>query len=182
MSAKQMTLAALLVGVLLAAGGLSWFFMRGKGIVDETLALQTSLLAGQLTGRDRTSGVTRVTRNIDKMDREDVKKVRDAFSAEWRRLQRQDVDEYIAASKSDRDALLDSDIERLVTAGELWFATNPRASGLPPKPKKPKQAAQKPGKAKVNPAAQLLDTYRAALLLRAGKRGVTVPEWLVGPR
>lgn len=182
MTKRQKALAASVLGVLLAAGGVSWFFMRAKGIVDETLSLQARLLAGELTARDRRTGVAQVTRNIDKMDREDVKKVRDAFAADWRRIQQQGIDDYFAAGEADREALLDHDIERLVTAGELWFATNPRSNGQPPKPKKPKTAASKPGQAKVSPAAELLDMYRTKLLVRAGKRGVTLPAWLLGPR
>ena len=185
MTTRQKALAASLLGVLVAAGGMSWFFMSAKGIVDETLSLQTRLLTGELTARDRRSGVAEVTRNIDKMDRDDAKKVRDAFMADWRRLQQQGIDDYFAAGEADREALLDHDIERLVTAGELWFATNPRSNGQPPKPrkpKKPKAAASKPGQAKVSPTAQLLDMYRTKLLARAGKRGVTLPDWLLGPR
>jgi len=34
----------------------------------------------------------------------------------------------------------------------------------------------------VTPAAQLLEIYRIALLARAGKRGIPVPEWLLGMR
>jgi hypothetical protein len=118
MTTRKKALAALVLGMLLAAGGVSWFFLRTKGIVDETLSLQTRLLAGELTARDRRSGVAQVTRNIDKMDREDVKKVRDAFTADWRRLQQQGIDDYFAAGEADREALLDHDIQRLVTAGE----------------------------------------------------------------
>jgi len=182
MTTRQKALAASVLGLFLVAGGVSWFFMRTEGLVDETLSLQTRLLAGDLTGRDRRSGVAQVTRSIDKMDRDDVKKVRDAFSTEWRRFQQQGVDNYFAAGEADREALLDHDIDRLVTAGELWFATNPRSNGLAPKPRKPKKAASKPGQAKVSPAAQLLDIYRTKLLARAGKRGVTLPDWLLGPR
>lgn len=182
MTKRQKALAASVLGVLLAAGGVSWFFMSAKGIVDETLSLQTRLLAGELTARDRKSGVAQVTRNIDKMDRDDAKKVRDAFMADWRRLQQQGMDDYFAAGEADRETLLDHDIERLVTAGELWFATNPRSNGQPPKPRNPKKAASKPGQSKVSPTAQLLDMYRTKLLARAGKRGVTLPDWLLGPR
>jgi hypothetical protein len=180
MTRRQRSLIALLLAVLLAAGAASWFLGGGKGLVDETIAVQASLLAGEVSGRDRSSGVMRVTRAIDKMDREDVKRVRDAFTAEWRRLQQQGIDDYFAAGEADRKTLLDRDIDRLGTAGELWFATNPRSSGQPPKPRKPK-AASKPG-AKVSPAAQLRDAYRTALLARAGKRGISVPDWLLGPR
>lgn len=102
--------------------------------------------------------------------------------AEWRRLLQQGIDDSFAAGEADRKTLLDRDIDRLGTAGELWFATNPRSNGQWPTPRKPKTAASKPGQAKVSPAAQLADIYRSKLLARAGKRGVSVPEWLLGPR
>jgi hypothetical protein len=179
MSIRQRPLIVLLSCVLLAAGGLSLLFMRGKGLVDETLSLQAGLLGGELPGPGRRSGVAQVTRNIDKMGREDIKKVRDALMADWQRLKQQGIDEYFAAADPDREALLDRDIRRLVTAGELWFATNPRSNGLPPKPGNAKQKTQK---TKVTPDAQLLETYQTALLARAEKRGVSVPGWLLGPR
>lgn len=179
MNTRQKTVAAILVGVLVAAVGSSWFFLGGNSIVDETLAVQTTLLSGDVPGRDRKAGVTQVTRNIDKMGREDVKVVREAFMADWRRLRQQGIDEYFAASEPDREPLLDRDIGRLVIAGALWFATNPRSNGLPPKPGKEKQTARKPVKPKVTPAVQLLDTYRIALLAQARKRGITVPDWLL---
>ena len=183
MSTRQRSLAALLAGLLLCAGAATWLLLGGKGIVDETLAVQGSLLDGDRTARDRTSGVTRVTRNIDRMDREDVKKVRAAFMAQWRRLQRQSVTDYLAAREADRESLLDRDIDRLVTAGQLWFATQPRSNGQPPKPSKAKQAAQKSGTAEDAEAAQRFDSYRDALLDRAKKRSISAPEWLLdGPR
>ena len=183
MTTRQRFLAALILGVLLAAGGLSWFFMRGKGLVDETLSLQTSLLAGELKGRDRRLGVTRVTRNIDKMAREDLKTVRDTFAADWRRLRQRGIDEYFSAAESERESLLDRDIDRLVVAGDIVSAINPRASGLPVTTGKPKKAAKQPGGGTtVTLAAQSLAIYRTALLARAGKRGIAVPDWLLGMR
>ena len=178
MSTKQRLLVASLVGVGLVAGGV-WFFVRGKGLVDETRGLQVSLLAGDLKGRDHASGVTQVIRNIDKMNREDVKTLRDAFMAVWRRLRRQGTDEYHAAGEADRASLLDRDIGRLVTAGELWFATNPRSSGQPPNRRTPKNSPQKAAKAKENEVVQRFDLYRAALLGRAKARGIAVPDWLL---
>ena len=179
MTTRRKALAAAVLVAILAAGGLSWFFMRTKGLVDETLSLQARLLAGDLTGRDRTVGVMQVTRNIDKMDREEVRRVRDASTAEWRRLQKQSLEEFHAAHAGDHEPLLDRDIDRLVTAGELWFATNPRSSGQPPKPRKTKQPAQKPGKPKDTAAAERFDKYRAALVSRAKKRSVALPVWLL---
>jgi hypothetical protein len=187
MTTRQKTLTAVLLGILLAAGGVSWFFMRSKGLVDETVALQSRLLAGELKGRDRAAGVMQVTRNIDKMERRDVKKVRDAFSDDTRRILQQGIDEYFAAAEAERESLLDRDISRLATAADLWFATNPNSNGQPPRPRKPKTAAVKPepakgSPAKTSPAARMRETYLASLVSRAGKRGIAVPDWLLGPR
>jgi hypothetical protein len=182
MTPRQKVLVAVLLGVLLAAGGVSWFFMRSKGLVDETLTLQTRLLAGELTGRDRAAGVMQVTRNVDKMSRADVKKVRDAFSADWRRIMQQRIEDYFAAAASDREAMLDRDIGRLATASDLWFATNPNSNGQPPKPRKPKTPQSKGNPAKASPASSMRDAYLASLVSRAGKRGISVPDWLLGPR
>lgn len=179
MSIRPRPLAAALAFVILVTVGLAWFLPRGAGIVEQTRALQERLLVGPVTGRDRTSGVAQVTRNVDRMDREDVKKVRDAFMAEWRRLQKQSIEEFNAADAGDREALLDRDIDRLVTAGELWFATNPRSTGQPPKPRKTKQTVQKAGKPSDAAAAERFDTYRAALVGRAKQRFVALPEWLL---
>lgn len=178
MSTIQRRFAASLSVLVLILGG-SWLFLGGKGLVDETRGLQASLLAGEITGRDRSAGVVQVIRNIDKMDREDVKKVRDAFIADWRQLKRQAIDEYHAASETERKSLLDREIARLVTAGELWFATNPRSNGQPPKRRKPKIGADNAAKAKQSGGEQRIDQYRVALLGRAKTRGIAVPEWLL---
>jgi hypothetical protein len=180
MSSRHTSLAAVLSAVVLAAVGLWWLLPQGKGLVEETLSLQSRLLVGELTGPERRAAVVQVTRNIDKMSRQDVKTVRDALQADWGRLRKQAIDEYIAANAADRDALLDRDIGRLVAMGELVFAANPRATGQPPNRRGPKKAADAPGKGKAASIEKPADRYRVALVSRAKRRGVAVPEWLLG--
>jgi hypothetical protein len=178
------------VAILLVAGGLAWFLSRGGGLVDETLALQRRLLAGESSGRERKADIDPVIRNVDKMSRNDVKAVRDAFTADWRRLQQAGIEEYAAAAEEDREPLLDRELRRIVAAGELWFATNPRSSGRPPSPPRPRPADKSAGKAREKPvkpevaaAIERFESYRAALVAQAGKHRVSVPQWLlVSPR
>lgn len=185
MSTKRSVLVSLVLCGLLAAGGAAFLFLRGAGRVDETLALQGRLLAEDLDGRERKEGVAQLVRAIDKMDRAGVKQVQDALVADWRRLRHKACDDYFAASEGDREALLDRDIRRLVTAGELWFATSPRSNGQPPRSKPRKKVAGKAGKASAqqpDAAEKLNSIYRGAILARAKTRGVAMPDWLLdGP-
>ncbi|MFM7290605.1 MAG: hypothetical protein ACKO6B_05165 [Planctomycetia bacterium] len=185
MSTRRRILIAVAVGGLVAAGGWAFLFRRPAGRVDETLALQHRLLAEDLAGRERKQGVASVVRAIDKMDAAAVKRVQDALVADWRAVREQARDAYFAAAEADRSGLLDRDIRRFVTAGELWFATSPRSNGRPPpaKPrKKPAATAGKAGPRPTDPTEKLEEIYRGALLARAKKRAIPLPTWIVdGP-
>ena len=186
MTSRRRLLGVSVVVILLAAGGLAWFLSRGDGIVGETLALQQRLLAGESTGRDLKVGVSRVIKNVDKMNRADVKTVRNALTGDWRRLQQAGIDEYFEAEKVDRESVLDRDLRRLAAVAELWFATNPRSSGTPPRrPASGKNKAVKPVAGAVKPAAdpqaKLFEIYRTALMARGLTLGISVPEWLLEP-
>ena len=176
---RRRLLGVCVVVILLAAGCFAWFLSRGDGIVGETLALQQRLLAGESTGRDLKAGVSRVIKNVDTMNRADVKTVRDALTGDWRRLQQAGIDEYFEAEKVDRESVLDRDLRRLTAVAELWFATNPRSSGTPPR--QPASGSEKAAKSLVDPRAKLFDIYRAALVARALTLGVSVPQWLLAP-
>jgi|GEM_PF-1595062 len=186
MTSRRRLLGVAVLVILLAAGGLAWFLSRGDGIVGETLALQQRLLAGESTGRDLKVGVSRVIKNVDKMNRADVKTVRNALTGDWPRLQQAGIDEYFEAEKVDRESVLDRDLRRLAAVAELWFATNPRSSGTPPRqPASGKNKAVKPAagaaKSAADPRAKLFEIYRAALMARALRLGISVPEWLLAP-
>ena len=182
MNAKRGLIAGAVV-ILLAVGGLALFLSRGGGLVEETLALQQQLLAGEASSRELKAGVDRVMRNVDKMSRKDVKAVRVAFNADCRRLQEAGIDAYFAAADEERESLLDRDVRRLVAAGELWFATNPWSSGKPP-PARPRPAAkakETPPTPEATARIERFEGYRAALVARAGKNRVSVPQWLLVP-
>lgn len=181
MSIKSRSVAVVSVGVLLAIGALVWFWMGGEGIVGETLAIQRQLLNGEVSGRDRQAGLRLITRNVDRMDRDDVQAVRAALTADWRRMQQAGIEEYFAADGGDQEALLDRQIGRLVTAGDLWFATNPRSSGMPPRPRPKAKNAADPPKTRGSPAVQLFESYLAAIQVRARERGISLPVWLLNP-
>ena len=102
MSIKSRSVAVVSVGVMLAVGALVWFWMGGEGIVGETLAIQRQLLNGEVSGRDRQAGLRLITRNVDRMDRDDVQAVRAALTADWRRMQQAGIEEYFAADGGDQ--------------------------------------------------------------------------------
>jgi hypothetical protein len=110
-----------------------------------------------------------------------VKKVRDGMAQAWRRIQQDGIDAYFTAAPEERDKLLDRDIRRIVTAGELWFATNPRSNGQPPKPRKPKPQDSKQEPKKASSDERLFEAYRIAVQSRARKQGIDLPVWMLTP-
>lgn len=182
MTGKRKSFAAVVSIVVLAAAGLWWMRSRGDGLAEKTIALQSSLFADDRAAPERRSCIAEVTRNVDHMDRDDVKRVHDAFMAEWRRLMTLAIERYFSAGEAERAALLDRDIDRLAIAEALWFATRPSSDGRPPGRGRAKQAKARSNGKKPSLSSQLAEAYRAALLARAGKRGTPVPEWLLGSR
>lgn len=170
---------AAIAAMIVAIAAWAWWGLRSAGLLEQTLALQEQLLSGGLSGADRKAALKAVTRNVDHMDRGDIKKVRDMFNDQWRRLQTDAIDRYFAADDKERIAVLDRDIPVFVTAGDLWLATNPWASGPPRRrpPPKPATAPKKP----VSPEVEKLESYRTALVKRSAARGVQVPDWLLRP-
>jgi hypothetical protein len=169
--------AFLLAIVALAAW--AWWGLQSEDLLEQTLALQEKLLTGTLAGSDRKAAIKAVTYNVDHMDRAEVKKVRDTFNDQWRKFQTEAMDRYFAADDKERIAVLDKDIPVFVTAGDLWLATNPWASGPPRRrsPAKPTIAPKKP----VSPEVEKVESYRTALVKRSAARGVEVPDWLLRP-
>jgi hypothetical protein len=170
---------SVIVLVVAVIAAWAWLGSRSEGLLEETIQLQQQLLAGTLSGADRKAAIKAVTRNVDHMDRAEVKKVRDTFNDQWRKLQSDAMDRYFAADDKERIAVLDKDIPIFVTAGDVWLATNPWASGPPRRrpPPKPSTAAKKP----VSPEIEKLESYRTALVKRSAAKGVQVPDWLLRP-
>lgn len=163
----------------MAIAAWAWWGLKSEGLLEQTLALQERLLAGGLSGADRKAAIKAVTRNVDHMDRAEVKKVRDTFNEQWKRLQAEAMNRYFAADDKERIAVLDKDIPVFVTAGDLWLATNPWASGPPRRrpPAKPATAPKKP----VSPEVEKVESYRTALVKRSTAKGIQVPDWLLRP-
>lgn len=163
-----------LSAVLFGAG--AWWMFGGwrRDRVEETLTAQRRILAGEVVGRDAKAAIDRMFRDVDKMSRSEVKQVRNALMGEWGRINNAAIEEYSAVDAGERDALLDRHIDRLVTAGELFNAANPYASGVPPRPRPPRSSSKPP-----TPEQKRLEAYRTAVVARAGKQRVTVPEWLL---
>jgi hypothetical protein len=168
---------ACLLATAVAAG--VWLLRPPRNLVGETLDLEGRLLSGGMAGRELEAGIDRVIRNVDKLGREDVKKVREALRAQWLQVRQAGIDEYFAADASGREALLDRYIERLRLVRELEMAVDPRATGQPPRPRRPNGAKGKA--ADGDDAAKLFVIYRDALLARAAARRIRLPGHLLEP-
>jgi len=174
----RLIVAALALAVV-AIAVWAWWGLRSEGLLEQTLALQEQLLTGGLSGADRKAALKAVTRNVDHMDRAEVKKVRDTFNEQWKRLQAEAMDRYFAADDKERILVLDKDIPVFVTAGDLWLATNPWASG-PPRRRPPTKTSTAPKKP-VSPEVEKVESYRTALVKRSTAKGIQVPDWLLRP-
>ena len=170
------TLIACAVGLLLLGAGAWWLMRGGRGVrVDETLASQRRVLAGEVVGREAKAAIDKMFRDVDKMSRDELKTLRGGLMGEWARVNQAAVDEYHAADAGERETLLDRHIGRIVTAGELFNASNPYASGLARPPRPPRKPTKPPTEEQ-----ERLEAYRAAVVARAGKQRIAVPEWLLG--
>ncbi|NDC63480.1 MAG: hypothetical protein EBZ59_05720 [Planctomycetia bacterium] len=179
-----LVLACLLLAAATAAG--VWFLRPSRNLVDETLDLQRRVLAGGLAEADVGEGIDGVIRNVDKLRRDDVKRVRDALREEWVRVRQAAMDEYFAADPAGREAVLDRDIKRLRIARELEMAVDPRATGRPPQPGRPGRGRKPQGQGRGNAsgsgeadAEKLSRLYREALTARAAARRISLPVHLL---
>lgn len=151
----------------------------GCGGVDhlgKALELERQVLAAE-TKKARDRGIEELIHHVDRLDREQLRQLRESLAAEIQRTGREWIDRYYAAAESDRPALLDADIDRLLGIRELWLAITPGAAEW--SPRLSRSRGRKPA-ADASPDAaserKLRDLYNAALLARAKTRGVSLPE------
>lgn len=168
--------AALLVGCL--------WLSSGDDLVDKTLEMERTLLAGDASGRAGKRAVDEIIRNVDRMDPAELKQVQQTLEAEWQRARAADIEAYFAAQPDERGSILDRSIDRTLTYKELRFAVNPRAwskdGRRPRKPKTTPPASQAGGAATAAEKAaqrQLLERYDDALRQRARERRIELPAW-----
>jgi hypothetical protein len=164
---------------------LGWLWLsRGDDLVDKTLAMERTLLAGEASGRAGKKAVDEIIRNVDRMDPAELKQVQQTLEAEWQRARAADIEAYFAAQPDERRSILDRSIDRTLTYKELRFAVNPKAwskdSRRPRKPKTTPSASQAGGGATAAEKAaqrQLLERYDDALRQRARERRIELPSW-----
>jgi hypothetical protein len=164
---------------------LGWLWLTsGDDLVDKTLAMERTLLAGEASGRAGKKAVDEIIRNVDRMDPAELKQVQQTLEAEWQRARAADIEAYFAAQPDERGSILDRSIDRTLMYKELRFAVNPRAwskdGRRPRKPKTTPPASQAGGAATAAEKAaqrQLLERYDDALRQRARERRIELPAW-----
>jgi len=164
---------------------LGWLWLTsGDDLVDKTLAMERTLLAGEASGRAGKKAVDEIIRNVDRMDPAELKQVQQTLEAEWQRARAADIEAYFAAQPDERGSILDRSIDRTLMYKELRFAVNPGAwskdGRRPRKPKTTPPASQAGGAATAAEKAaqrQLLERYDDALRQRARERRIELPAW-----
>lgn len=163
---------------------IGWLWLsRGDGLVDKTLEMERTLLAGEASGRAGKRAVDEIMRNVDRMDPAEVKQVQQTLEAEWQRARAADVEAYFAAKQDERRSILDRSIDRALMYKELRFAVDPKAWGKDGrKPRKPRTTAPSSQAAGATAAEkkaqrQLLERYDDALRQRARERRIELPAW-----
>lgn len=163
------------IGLVLLVGGggyLAWSLAR-RDPVAETVALQRSILDAA-SARERSAGIDELIRRVDRLPRQELQRVREALGAESSRVRRESIDRYFSAAESERPALLDADIDRLLALQELWFAVNPQASWRPPS--LPRSRPRRGEREQDADARKLAELYTEALAVRARQRGLDLPR------
>lgn len=178
-----MAAVATMLGVAAACLAAWLWLLRGDGLVDKTLEMERTLLAGEASGRAGKRAVDEIIRNVDRMDQAELKQVQQTLEAEWQRARAADVEAYFAAKQDERRSILDRSIDRALVYKELRFAVNPKAwSKDGRKPRKPRitsPTSQAAGATAAEKKAQrqLLERYDDALRQRARERRIELPAW-----
>jgi hypothetical protein len=170
---------------LAIVGVLGWLWLgRGDDLVDKTLEMERSLLAGDTAGRAGKRTVDEIMRNVDRMDPAELNKVQQTLEAEWQRAREADIEAYFAAKQDERRSILDRSIDRALMYKELRFAVNPKAwskdARRPRKSKTTPKESQAGGgatAAEKKAQRQLLERYDDALRQRARERRIELPAW-----
>jgi len=157
---------------------------RGDDLVEQTLDMERTLLAGEASGRAGRRALDEIIRNVDRMQPDELREVQRTLHEEWQRTTNEDIEAYFAAKPADKHSILDRSIDRMLVYKELRFAVNPKAWGREArKPRKPRTAP--PGvqtsagatAADKKAQQQLRERYDDALRQRARERRIELPAW-----
>jgi len=173
------------VVALMAVCVAGWVWIRrGNELVDQTLDMERTLLAGEASGRAGRRALDEIIRNVDRMQPDELREVQRTLDEEWQRTTNEDIEAYFAAQPAEKHSILDRSIDRMLIYKELQFAVNPKAwSREGRKPRKPRTAPPGAQTATGAPAAdkdaqrQLRERYDDALRQRARERRIELPAW-----
>ncbi len=177
-------LAIAVIAMLAALAAGVWFLWPREDKVAAVTELQQRLLAAG--GTPRRADIDQVIRTVDRMSRDELRATYRAANEKWKRVKQEAIDAYFQATATDRPALLDEHIARMVAYHDLLVAMNPRArpdspaslprdrrrrgtEGEPPKPAIDKQAE------KVR--RELAERFDVALEARAKATQRTLPSF-----
>lgn len=125
---SKMTVVAAVVAVTGIVG--LWYF-AWPSLADSTISMQRKLLESGL-GPDATKEqIKAIMKNVDQLDADDSRKVREALFGDLRGMQQKSISRYFDAPEADRPAVLDADIARIQLLGKLFDAVNPGSMRLP---------------------------------------------------
>lgn len=122
---------AVLAAVVAATGILGLWYFAWPSLADSTISMQRDLLESGL-GPDATKEQIRaIMKNVDQLDADDSRKVREALFGDLRGMQQKSISRYFETPEAERPAVLDADIARIQLLGKLFDAINPGSMRLP---------------------------------------------------
>lgn len=153
-------IAAAAAAVVLGGG---WYLLqpsRATRTAARTIAMQEQLLAKAADSAPKRPAIEEITRNVDTLPPDEIKRVRDALFRQLKSMREESLKRFSGASPDERLVLLDDDLERIRLARRLIDATD--QGGMRPvteaeilerearrkqREDQPKQAAAKPAAA-----------------------------------
>lgn len=125
---SKTVVAAAIVAVL---GLVGIWYLAWPDLADRTISMQRDLLESGL-GPDATKEqIVAITKNVDQLNADDSRRVRDALFGDLRGMQQRNMARYFEASEAERQEVLDADIARIQLLGKLFDAVNPGSMRLP---------------------------------------------------
>jgi len=140
-----------------------WYLLqpsRATRTAARTIAMQEQLLAKAADSAPKRQAIEEITRNVDTLPPDEIKRVRDALFRQLKSMRQESLERFSGASPDERLVLLDDDLERIRLARRLIDATD--QGGMRPvteaeilerearrkqREDQPKQAAAKPAAA-----------------------------------
>lgn len=122
--ARKWAAAAAAVVALVAGGVYLLMPSRAARIAARTIAMQEELLSGATPSAERRKAVEQITRNIDQLQPDELRQVRDALFTRLKTMREKAVERYAFASPDEKTAIIDEDLDRIRLARRLVEATD----------------------------------------------------------